>query len=42
MRDIRNIEGGVRDENIMAGSECAHFKRWDAGIVLKLLAGCGI
>ena len=36
MRDTRNDEGGIRDENILARSECAHI------IVLKLIAGCGM
>ena len=31
MRDTRNIEGGIGDENILAGSGCAHFNWWDAG-----------
>ena len=31
MRDIRNIKGGIRDENILVGPECAHFNGWDAG-----------
>ena len=31
MRDMRNIEGEMRDENILEGSECAHFNWWDAG-----------
>ena len=31
MRDTRNIEGVIRDENILAGSGCAHFNWWDAG-----------
>ena len=30
MRDMRNIEGEIRDENILAGSGCAHFNWWDA------------
>ena len=25
MRDTRNVEGWIRDENILAGSRCAHF-----------------
>ena len=31
MRDTRNTEGGIRDENIVAGSGYAHFNWWDAG-----------
>ena len=31
MRDTRNIEGEIRDENILAGSGCAHFSWWDSG-----------
>ena len=40
MRHKRNIEDGIRHENILAGSGCAHFNWW--GIALKLLAGCGV
>ena len=29
--DTRNTEGGIRDENILAGSGYAHFNWWDAG-----------
>ena len=29
MWHTRNIEGRIRDENISAESECAHFNRWD-------------
>ena len=28
---LRNVEGGIRDEKIFAGSGCAHFNCWDAG-----------
>ena len=31
MRDTRNVEGGIREENILAGSGCAHFNWWDTG-----------
>ena len=31
MWDPINIEGGIRDENSLAGSGCAHFNWWDAG-----------
>ena len=31
MRDTRNTEGGIGDENILAGSGCSHFNWWDAG-----------
>ena len=37
MRDTRNIEGGIRDEKILAGSGCAHFNWRDAGY-LKMMA----
>ena len=30
MRDTRNTEGGIRDENILTGSGCAHFNWGDA------------
>ena len=33
MRDTRNIEGRIRDENILAGSECPYFigaGMWDS------------
>ena len=30
MRDKRNIEGGIRDENSLARSGYAHFNWWDA------------
>ena len=42
MRDTRNIECGIQDEKILAGSGCAHFSWWilvGCGIVLKLIAG---
>ena len=28
MRDTRNVEGRIRDENILVGSGCAHFDWW--------------
>ena len=31
MQDTRNIKGGIRDVNILAGCGCAHFNWWDAG-----------
>ena len=32
MRDRRRIEGGIRDGNILTGTECAYFNIWwDAG-----------
>ena len=31
MRDTRNIEGGIWDENILEGSGCAHFNWWYMG-----------
>ena len=31
MLDMRNIEGGIRDKNFLAGSEYAHFNWWNAG-----------
>ena len=31
MRDMRNAKGGIQDENILAGSGCAHFNWWDVG-----------
>ena len=30
MRDTRNVEGVIRDENILVESECTHFNWWDA------------
>ena len=30
MRDTRNIDAVIRDENILAGTGCAHFNQWDA------------
>ena len=42
MRDMRNIEGGMRDENILGGMEMRSFQLVGCGIVLKLIAGCGI
>ena len=39
---IREIERGIRDENILAGSGCAHFTELvRSALVLKLIAGCG-
>ena len=29
MNDTRNIESGIRDENSLTGSGCAHFNWWD-------------
>ena len=29
MKDTRNIERGIRDENSLTGSGCAHFNWWD-------------
>ena len=31
MRGTGNIEGGIRDEGILAGLRYAHFNWWDAG-----------
>ena len=31
MRDMRNIEGGIWDENNLAGSGCAYFNWRDGG-----------
>ena len=31
MLHIKNIEGGIRDENFLAGSGYAHFNWWNAG-----------
>ena len=31
MRDMRNVEGGIWHENILAGSGYGHFNWWDAG-----------
>ena len=31
MRDMRNIEDGIWEENILAGSGCLYFNWWDAG-----------
>ena len=31
MRDAKNIEDGIWDDNILAGSGCAYFNWWDAG-----------
>ena len=28
MWDTRNVEGRIRDENILAGLGCAHFNWW--------------
>ena len=46
MRETINIDGRIRDENILAGSGCASFQLVGCGIlyvaVLKLLVGCEI
>ena len=32
MRDASNIDGGIRDENSLAGSGCFHFNwTWEVG-----------
>ena len=31
VRDMKNIDGRIWNENILAGSGCAHFNWWDAG-----------
>ena len=36
MRDTKNIDGEIRDENILAGSGCAHFNWWDARFKQKV------
>ena len=36
IRDTRTIEGGIRDENSLAGSGCSHFKWWDVGTGIAL------
>ena len=31
MRDTRNIEGGIRNENIVTELGCTHYNWWDTG-----------
>ena len=37
MRDTRNIEAGIRDGKILAGSGCVHFNWWYAGFRKPIL-----